>query len=112
MCVIQTYVNHHFKDQNGTVWGLQSSLPPAAVAPQVRSPMITAGETFGIYFGGQVCGEGSPAAGGSMSPEGRSEAKAHQEGPRGDGGVERRLYEGNGHILYFGKFVCSCRKCA
>ena len=54
--------------------------------------MITAGETFGIYFGGQVCGEGSPAAGGSVSPEGRSEAEAHQEEPHGDGGVERRLF--------------------
>ena len=98
MCVIQTYVNHHFKDQNGTVWGLQSSLP-AAVAPQVRSPMITAGERFGIYFGGQVCGEGSPAADGSVSPEGRSEAEAHQEGPQGDGGVERRLYGGKWTII-------------
>ena len=97
-CVCNSDLNHHFKAQNGTVWGLPSSLP-AAIATQVRWPMITAGETFGIYFGLQVCGEGSPAADGSVSPEGRSEAEAHQEGPQGDGGVERRLYGGKWTII-------------
>ena len=36
-------------------------------------------QTFDILSGVQVCREGSPAAGGTVSPEGCSEAEACQE---------------------------------
>ena len=85
------------------MWNLPSSLP-GPIATQVRSLLLTAGQTFGIYFGGQVCGEGSPAADGSVSPAGYSEVEAHQKGPQGDGRgrVKRRLLGGNRQrqILY------------
>ena len=50
-----------------------------------------------LNFGGQVCGEGSPAADGYVPPAGRSEAEALQEGPQGDGRgrVESGLLGGN-----------------